>query len=119
MGHIHVISAFEHSAFLELALITLHEQGIEKEKIVAIPLKKINEQPKLLDTIHRADGISLFDLSAVMATIFSILGASFGFELTWGPIIWGLIGLGLGSIMGFTIDYFYNKRSIYSSLRRT
>jgi hypothetical protein len=91
----------------------LQESGIEKENIVAVPLNEnIKEQPKIFDTIHRADGISLLDLSAVMGTIFSVLGASFGFVLKWGPIIWGLIGLALGAICGFLIDYCMTKKRI-------
>src|SRR5947207_2484465 len=97
----HVISSFEHSTFLELAINKLQQSGIEKECIVAVPLETTADQPKLFDTIHRADGYSLFDLAAVCGTIFSVLGATFGFELKWGPIIWGLIGLALGAIAGF------------------
>jgi hypothetical protein len=105
----HVISTFEHSAYLELAINKLQENGIDKENIVAIPLENIMEPAKIFDTIHRADGISLLDVSAVMGTIFSVLGASIGFVLKWGPIIWGLIGLALGAILGFIIDFCIGK----------
>ena len=106
----HIISSFEHSAFLELAINHLQEKGIEKEDIVAVPLQNMKDQPKLFDTIHRSDGESLLDLAAVMGTIFSVLGASFGFVLTWGPIIWGLLGLAFGAIIGFMIDYLLTKK---------
>ena len=108
----HIISSFEHSAFLELALNKLQEKGIEKENIVAVPLQNIKDQPKLFDTIHRSDGESLLDLAAVLGTVFSVLGASFGFVLTWGPIIWGILGLAFGAIIGFTIDYLLTKKRI-------
>jgi hypothetical protein len=87
----------------------LQENGIDKENIVAIPLENIMEPAKIFDTIHRADGISLLDVAAVMGTIFSVLGASIGFVLKWGPIIWGLIGLALGAILGFIIDFYVGK----------
>ena len=106
----HIISSFEHSAFLELALNKLQEKGIEKENIVAVPLQNMKDQPKLFDTIHRSDGENLLDLAAVLGTIFSVLGASFGFVLTWGPIIWGLLGLAFGAIIGFMIDYLLTKK---------
>ena len=106
----HIISSFEHSAFLELAINHLQEKGIEKEDIVAVPLQNMKDQPKLFDTIHRSDGESLLDLAAVLGTIFSVLGASFGFVLTWGPIIWGLLGLAFGAIIGFMIDYLLTKK---------
>ena len=106
----HIISSFEHSAFLELAINHLQEKGIEKEDIVAVPLQNMKDQPKLFDTIHRSDGESLLDLAAVLGTVFSVLGASFGFVLTWGPIIWGLLGLAFGAIIGFMIDYLLTKK---------
>ena len=106
----HIISSFEHSAFLELAINHLQEKGIEKENIVAVPLQNMKDQPKLFDTIHRSDGESLLDLAAVLGTIFSVLGASFGFVLTWGPIIWGILGLAFGAIIGFMIDYLLTKK---------
>ncbi len=108
----HIISSFEHSAFLELAINKLQEKGIEKENIVAVPLQNIKDQPKLFDTIHRSDGESLLDLAAVLGTVFSVLGASFGFVLTWGPIIWGILGLAFGAIIGFMIDYLLTKKRI-------
>jgi uncharacterized protein YneF (UPF0154 family) len=108
----HIISSFEHSAFLELAINHLQEKGIEKEDIVAVPLQNMKDQPKLFDTIHRSDGESLLDLAAILGTVFSVLGASFGFVLTWGPIIWGLLGLAFGAIIGFLIDYLLTQKRI-------
>jgi hypothetical protein len=106
----HIISSFEHSAFLELAINHLQEKGIEKENIVAVPLQNMKDQPKLFDTIHRSDGESLLDLAAILGTVFSVLGASFGFVLTWGSIIWGLLGVAFGAIIGFMIDYLLTKK---------
>ena len=117
MNTMHIISSFEHSAFLELALNKLREKGIEKENIVAVPLQNRKEQPKLFDTIHRSDGESLLDLAAVLGTVFSVLGASFGFVLTWGPIIWGLLGFAFGAIIGFMIDYLLTKKRKKSKTR--
>jgi hypothetical protein len=113
----HVISTFEHSTYIEIAINQLEETGIVKENIAAVPLEKMKESPKILDTIHRSDGASLLDLAAVLATIFSVLGASFGFELKWGPIIWGLIGLGFGAILGFIIDFLLTKKRYRSKTK--
>lgn len=110
---IHIISSFEHSAFLELAINKMQQCGINKKAIAAVPLEITTGQPKLFDTIHRADGYSLFDLGAVFGTVFSVLGAAFGFELKWGPIIWGLIGLVVGFLIGFIIDYLFTKKRIH------
>ena len=91
----------------------MQQCGINKNAIAAVPLEVTKEQPKLFDTIHRADGYSLFDLAAIFGTVFSVLGATFGFELKWGPIIWGLIGLGVGFFIGFIIDYIFTKKKIH------
>ena len=65
-----------------------------------------------MDSIDQSDGLSLFDLAAVLATVFSVLGASYGFIWRWGPIIWGLIGLAFGAIIGFIIDFLLTKKKI-------
>lgn len=63
----------------------------------------------ILDSIHRADGISLFDGAMVLGAIMMELGVIYGFVLEWGPIIWGLIGLLSGAVIGFLLDYFYGS----------
>ncbi|MBM4763190.1 hypothetical protein [Bacillus sp. B15-48] len=108
----HVISSFEHCDFLELAIIKLEEHGIPKEQIIAIPLDQSSSPPKFFDNIHHSDGFSLFDLAAVLGTVFSVLGATYGFTLHWGPVIWGLIGLAFGALLGFTIDYLLTKINV-------
>lgn len=104
-----IVSSFEQSASLELAIANLEQNGIKKEKILAVPFDKRREERQLFDSIHRADGVSLFDISAALGTATAVIGASYGFILKWGPIIWGLIGLGVGALVGFIIDYFYTK----------
>jgi hypothetical protein len=100
-----IFSTFEHSSYLELAITSLEKVGVKKESILAVPLSNRVEERKLFDTLHRADGISLFDKGAAIGTAFSVIGASVGFILAWGPIIWGLIGAATGFILGFMIDY--------------
>lgn len=104
-----IFSTFEHSAYLELAITSLEKVGVKKEKILAVPLMNRVEERRLFDTLHRADGISLFDKGAAMGTAFSVVGASVGFTLKWGPIYWGLIGAAVGFILGFMIDYILYK----------
>ena len=108
----HVIATFEHSNFLELAITDLEQKGIDKKRICAIPLHKMIKERALFDTLHQADGQSMFDLPAIIATIFMTLGVAWGFMWKWGPIIWGLLffvgGLGLGLI----IKYLLYKNSL-------
>jgi len=105
----YIYASFDYSAFLELAITDLEKRGIARENILAVPLDKRVEERMLLDTIHRADGISLFDGAAVLGAIFMELGVIYGFVLEWGPITWGLIGLLGGVILGFLLDYFYGR----------
>jgi len=105
----YVYASFDYSAFLELAITDLEKRGIAREHILAVPLDKRVEERMVLDTIHRADGISLFDGAAVLGSICMELGVIYGFVLKWGPIAWGLIGLLGGAILGFLLDYFYGR----------
>lgn len=99
-------STFENNSFLEIAISTLEKKGITKENVYAVPLDNRTEERKVFDTIHRSDGISLIDLGMALATAFSVIGASIGFKLSWGPIYWGLISALIGFILGFAIRLF-------------
>ncbi|MDQ0193105.1 sterol desaturase/sphingolipid hydroxylase (fatty acid hydroxylase superfamily) [Paenibacillus wynnii] len=106
---IQIFSTFEHSINLELAISSLEENGIQKEHIFAVPLANRKKERNLFDSIHNADGISLVSTGAALGTAFSVIGASIGFKLQWGPIYWGLIGAISGFLLGFLIDLFYYK----------
>jgi hypothetical protein len=105
----HVVSSFDHSIYLELAITALIEEGIPKENIFSVPLDKRKEKPKTFDTIHASDGISLFDTAIALATALAVIGSSYGFILPGGPILWGIAGAVAGFIIGFVIDLFYAK----------
>lgn len=104
-----VFSTFEHSTYIELAITSLEKVGIKNEHILAVPLINRVEERRLFDTLHRADGVSMFDKGAAIGTAFSVIGASIGFVLEWGPIYWGLIGGAVGFVIGFIIDYIIFK----------
>ncbi|MFD2043005.1 hypothetical protein ACFSTA_01645 [Ornithinibacillus salinisoli] len=106
----YVIATFENSIFIELAIGALEQKGIKKENILAAPLDKRTEPRRLFDTIHRADGISMFDAAAIIGTCGMLLGAIYGYVLTWGPIIWGIIGAVAGLLIGFLIKMLIIKR---------
>jgi hypothetical protein len=101
-----LFSTFENNPFLELAISTLEKKGVKKEKIFAVPLDNRMEERKVFDTIHRSDGTSLIDIGMALATAFSVIGASIGFKLAWGPIFWGIIAAIIGFIVGFSIRLF-------------
>jgi hypothetical protein len=106
-----VIATFENSLFIELAITALEQTGVRKEKIFAAPLDKRTEPRQLFDTIHRADGISLFDAGAILGTCLMLLGAIYGFVLDWGPIIWGIIGALSGITIGILIKLWIVKKT--------
>nr|WP_308113635.1 hypothetical protein [Alicyclobacillus tolerans] len=83
--------------------------GIQKQSIFVVPLNNRKVGRRLLDNLHNSDGVSLFSTGAAIATAFSVIGASVGFSLKWGPIYWGLIGTASGFLLGFLIDLFINK----------
>ncbi len=105
----YLIASFHYCLHTELALAKVEELGIKKEQILAVPLEKRGETRQIFDTIHHADGISLFDGGAILGSAGMVLGVIYGFVLTWGPIIWGLIGLTGGFLLGFLLDFSFSK----------
>jgi hypothetical protein len=106
-----VIATFENSIYIELAITALEQQGISKELILAAPLDKRKKPRNLFDTIHNSDGFSLFDGPAILGTCLMLLGAIYGYELEWGPILWGIIGAVSGLLLGFLIKMLMLKKS--------
>lgn len=102
-----IFATFEHSIKLELAISELEEHGIKN--ILAVPLNNRTEERKLFDNLHQSDGVSFISKAMIFAFLLSTVGASRGFELEWGPIIWGLIGAGSGLVLGFLLDLFLKK----------
>ncbi|MGF6952844.1 hypothetical protein QF028_005349 [Neobacillus sp. B4I6] len=101
-----LFSTFESTSYLEMAISTLEKKGIIKENIFAVPLDNRTEERKILDSLHRSDGTSFVDIGMALATAFSVIGASIGFKLSWGPIYWGLISAFIGFVLGFAIRLF-------------
>ncbi|MEO2076651.1 MAG: hypothetical protein ABGX20_14875 [Bacillus sp. (in: firmicutes)] len=104
-----IYSTFETTGFLELAVTTLEKKGIKKENIFAVPLDIRTEERKLFDSLHRSDGTTLIDIGMALATALSVITASIGFKLSWGPIYWGLIGAAGGFLIGLLIRIFIEK----------
>ena len=109
-GDMYIISTFDHSNYLELAITAIQMKGIAKENILGVSLDKRGEDGKLFDTIHSSDGLSLLDLPMILGTLFCFFGSIYGFILTWGPVLWGLIGLLAGLSLGFIIKLMTTKK---------
>ena len=108
-SEMYITASFEHSIKLELAITELEQKGIPQESIYVIPMNAPRKEVQLFDTIHRADGMSMFDLPTALGTIFMLFGVMWGFIWAWGPILCGLIGLFAGGILGFAFKYIYYK----------
>ncbi|MFC3803287.1 hypothetical protein [Cohnella sp. GCM10012308] len=97
-----IFATFDYSTLLEIAITELEAHGVSS--IYAVPLDLRKEEPRLMDSMHRADGLSFMDKGMILAFMFATVGASKGFVWTWGPIIWGLIGAGTGFALGVAIN---------------
>ncbi|WP_339185142.1 hypothetical protein [Oceanobacillus sp. FSL W7-1293] len=104
-----VYAALENSIYIEMAIATLEKNGIPKANIYAVPLDNRSEDRKLFDSLHNSDGTSLIDIGVALATAFSVIGTSIGFELAWGPIYWGLIASLIGFVLGVAIRLYTEK----------
>lgn len=107
----HVVASFEHSLYLELAITDLEQKGIEQNRICAIPIHTMKREKQLFDNIHRSDGVSMFDVPAILGTILMVFGVLWGFMWEWGPVFWGLIGFFIGIGIGFAFKYFLYIRN--------
>jgi len=108
----YIVSTFEHSIHLESAITAIQMKGVAKEDILAVPLDKQNEQKRLFDTTHASDSISLFDLPMVLAAFLCLMGAIYGFLLTMGPILFGLVGMGSGFLLGLGIKLLTTRKKM-------
>ena len=106
----YIVSTFDHSNYLELAITAIQMKGIAKENILGVAMDKRGEDRKLFDTIHSSDGLSLLDLPIILATLFCLFGSIYGFLLTWGPVLWGIIGMVVGFSLGLIIKLITTKK---------
>lgn len=106
-----IIATFEYSAFLEIAISELEAHGMTS--IYAVPLEQRRKEPRLMDSIHRADGLSFIDKGFIFAFMFATVGASKGYVWAWGPVICGLLGAAAGFAFGALISwviYLFSKQ---------
>ena len=90
-----------------MVISELEHNGIRD--IYAVPLEERKTVPRLMDSLHRADGMSFLDKGFILAFMFSTVLASKGFVWKWGPVIWGLIGAGIGFLLGILINWVQYK----------
>lgn len=105
----HIVATFEYSTEVELAISGLEQKGIKNQQMQAIVLNQRAQEKKIFDTINHADGLGTIDAALGWGTVFMLLGTIYGYIWPGGPIIWGLVGLIAGVVLGFGIDFHWGK----------
>ncbi|MCL6637332.1 MAG: hypothetical protein K6T26_05225 [Alicyclobacillus sp.] len=101
----YLFAVFSHSLDVELLLGDLASRGLGPDHVLAIPLdEKRSREVRLLDTLHRSDGYSLLDVTAILGTAGMLLGTVYGFVLPWGPIVCASVGLLGFALVGLGLD---------------
>lgn len=108
-----VFSIFEQSIELEQALAELENSSISKDHILIVFMDNNSKKNNYKEHSPHA-----FEIGISFATGAAVIGASCGFDLTLGPIIWGLIGAFLGFCLGLSAYFLYNKLKIKSRQRK-
>lgn len=107
----YVISVFEPALSVELAVTALEKSGISRRHIMAAPIEKQKKSSRFFDTIHDANRTSQFDLPMVLGAFLALFGCIYGFVLSWGPVVWGVIGGIIGFGAGLLFKYLRFKKS--------
>ncbi|WP_449620947.1 hypothetical protein [Robertmurraya sp. Marseille-Q9965] len=103
-----VIGLFKQSIELEQALAELEKNMIPREQVLVTFMDKKNNE-----RLHKPHP---FEIGICFGTAGAVIGATCGFALTLGPIIWGLIGVTVGYLFGVGIYFLVNKEKESSRL---
>ncbi len=106
----YIVSAFEQTVKIEMALTSVEMMGIPKDNILAVPLDSRAPAPMLFDRLHSSDSRSMLDIPIILAALFALFGLIYGFLLAWGPVMWALIGTGFGFGLGLIIKLLTFKK---------
>ncbi|MBY7144055.1 hypothetical protein KFZ56_13565 [Virgibacillus sp. NKC19-3] len=101
----YVLASFKLNKDLERVIAELEYLDISRKNILALPLAKTVGQETQTCYHQRS-----FEIMPILGTIIMLFGTIYGFILYWGPILWGLIGLGVGVLIGSFMDMLRIKR---------
>lgn len=108
-----ILALFEHSLSIEIVLSALMQKDINKNYIGVFPL----DQPPHATKRSNDDIQRRIDLGFILATAAGAIGASIGFNLYLGPIIWGIAASVGGFLTGYLINVMFGKKKKKSEPR--
>ncbi|WP_051237268.1 hypothetical protein [Paenibacillus pinihumi] len=101
-----VVGLFNYSTELEQALRLLESNGIDRSKMMAVPMEADSNRQLISGESRELS----FDVGFAAATALGVVGISIGFVLSWGPILWGLISTASGFMAGYFITRLISAR---------
>lgn len=102
-----IVSTFEQTLQVEQALSVLERSGIDRKSILVVPLDPYKKNPNHLEIRGEDIKAKGLEVGMVVATALSVIGASIGFKLKWGPIVWGLAYAFIGLFIGIGAVWIY------------
>lgn len=108
-----IIGTFEHSFELEQLLASIERSHIERKYIMVVPMDIDSANPFQFYSRKRELFYKGIEVGIACAAGSSVIGASIGFILTWGPIFWGLIAAAIGFFIGLGLYLFLKKYGDY------
>jgi hypothetical protein len=108
-----LFATFKQSIELEQALAELESSCVSTNQILVIYMENEPAQVQLTGRTREIHSNS-FEAGMASATGSAVIGASIGFVLAWGPIIWGLICVIIGFTIGYSVYYFLKKNSVHT-----
>lgn len=106
-----VYGLYKPSLAVELGINKLKETGFKGCRIVVVTLDPcVPGKQKILDSMYRADGMSLVDGIAMAASIGMLFGVIYGSVVPIGPVALGLVGMFAGGGAGYLVDMLLQKK---------
>ncbi|MCA0757052.1 hypothetical protein KP806_18480 [Paenibacillus sp. N4] len=106
-----IVSTFEYCTELELALSLLEHNGIDKSRIMVVPMGMNQETKSALTPRTATDAERAFETGIASGTACSVIGVSIGFSLSLGPLLWGIIFAAGGFLVAFGITMWVRKKN--------
>jgi len=104
-----VFALFQSLSSLKTAISHLEESGIDSRNIFVVPMKNADLQVKNPDRLYPKNRDNV-DKGFAFAAGISVITAGIGFKLSWGPIIWGIMGAIGGYFIGLIVSYVLSRK---------